>query len=225
MDANRNKLNLGCGKITKPSTEGWWNVDKFTMPNVDQTIDLFRYPWDLPDNQFEEVFASHIIEHVPHEPKKYYSPSIDLQNLEAAKTPQDLIDVLQASNDKNAQFKVRWNELASLDGFFAFFAEVYRVCKPDAIVNIVCPFGYTRGAFQDPTHTRYIVPATFFYLQSQENGNWDYHLPLKFSPASFTFSAEKGVMESFKTQDEWEWAIGHEWDIATDLVVQMTVLK
>lgn len=213
------KLNLGAGKKPLPKADGWINVDKFDYLTTEEfeykKMDLFRYPWDIPDNSVDEVFCSHIIEHIPHEPK------FSLQGTPVAKrenaTTGDLIEEGWVWN--------RWLELSSLDGFFAFFAEMWRVCQPDAVINIVCPFGYTRGAFQDPTHTRYIVPATFFYLQSQENENWDYHLPLKFSPAAFTFSAEQGVVESFKTQEEWEFAISHFWDVVTDLVVRMTVVK
>lgn len=208
------KINFGAGKQPKPKAEGWQNWDKFDFPQFDpnefeyKKIDLFRYPYDIPDNCVDEIFASHIIEHIPHEPK----PNAKL--LESFTSGREL-EINRA----------RWCELESLDGFFAFFAEMWRICKPDAVVNIVCPFGYTRGAFQDPTHTRYIVPATFFYLQSQENGNWDYHLPLKFSPAAFNFSAETGIMQSFKSEAEVDFAVSHMWDIVQDLHVKMTVVK
>lgn len=59
------KLNIGCGKDKK---EGYINLDK--EPGVGDVefnlddIDLFntRLPWD--DNTFEEIYASHIIEHI-----------------------------------------------------------------------------------------------------------------------------------------------------------------
>lgn len=213
----KDKLNLGCGKIVR---EGWHNVDKFAMPGVDQQIDLFRFPWDLPDNQFTEVFASHIIEHVPHESK-----------------PNTLLLDTYTNEKAYAANKARWAELESLDGFFAFFAEIWRVCKAGATIDIVCPFGYTPGAFQDPTHTRYIVPATFHYLQTEQNDNFDYHLPFKFHVESVGTNFEPVVFQALNVDetgarmpagtmsDTLKWASEHEWAVCRDMYTKLTVVK
>ena len=60
------KLNLGCGPDRK---EGYVNVDKFQQYNPDQLADLneFPYPWD--DNSVDEVFMSHILEHLDDQQK------------------------------------------------------------------------------------------------------------------------------------------------------------
>lgn len=60
------KLNLGCGNRIKPTSEGWVNVDKFQ--NADGTVDFLtdledeRWPWG--DNSIDEVFMSHVLEHL-----------------------------------------------------------------------------------------------------------------------------------------------------------------
>lgn len=59
------RLNLGCGTDYR---EGWLNVDLDPDGGleVDQRIDLFAFPWDLPSSAFDLVLASHLVEHVPH---------------------------------------------------------------------------------------------------------------------------------------------------------------
>lgn len=50
------------------------------------------------------------------------------------------------------------------DLFFAFFDECYRILVPGGKMRVICPCGRSNRAFQDPTHRRFIVEATFAYL-------------------------------------------------------------
>ena len=54
-------LDIGCGSS---KSEGTWGIDLYPFPGVDQTLDLNVTPWDLPSDQFETIYANHIIEHV-----------------------------------------------------------------------------------------------------------------------------------------------------------------
>jgi len=58
-------LNLGCGKDIKISTElrEWINLDALKLPGVEVVHDLEK-PLPFEDNYFEEVFASHVLEHI-----------------------------------------------------------------------------------------------------------------------------------------------------------------
>ena len=56
------KLNLACGPDVRP---GYVNVDIAPMPGV-EAMDLFAFPWKLPDGAFDEVVCNHFIEHIPH---------------------------------------------------------------------------------------------------------------------------------------------------------------
>jgi len=58
---NHLSVDLGCGPNKKPGT---WGVDHFPYPDVDQVINLNTIKWDLPSNQFQNIYASHILEHV-----------------------------------------------------------------------------------------------------------------------------------------------------------------
>jgi len=43
--------------------------------------------------------------------------------------------------------------------------EIYRVCRPGAIVHVSGPYYTSRGAFRDPTHVRFLTEDTFQYFE------------------------------------------------------------
>lgn len=55
-------LDVGCGPITKKP--GAIGLDKRPAPHVDVVHDLNVYPYPLPDDEFDWIEASHILEHV-----------------------------------------------------------------------------------------------------------------------------------------------------------------
>ena len=55
------KLNLGCGEDYR---EGWINVDSRENVLCDVKFDLEKFPWQLRTNEFDEVYASHVLEHL-----------------------------------------------------------------------------------------------------------------------------------------------------------------
>ena len=60
-------LNVGCGKDVGDPSEGWTNMDAFYTgdPRIVKH-DLIRFPWPFKDGEFDVVYASHVLEHVPH---------------------------------------------------------------------------------------------------------------------------------------------------------------
>ena len=55
------KLNVGCGADIRP---GYVNLDYLPQPGVDLVHDLNRFPWPLEAESVEDIYASHVLEHV-----------------------------------------------------------------------------------------------------------------------------------------------------------------
>jgi predicted SAM-dependent methyltransferase len=55
------RLDLGCGQSPK---DGFTGVDLYGDPDV--RLDLFSFPWPWDDGSVDEIFTSHVVEHIPH---------------------------------------------------------------------------------------------------------------------------------------------------------------
>jgi len=54
------RLNLGCGTDIR---SGWVNVDRYSGPGVDMTMDLSK-PLPFNSDSISEVYVSHVFEHI-----------------------------------------------------------------------------------------------------------------------------------------------------------------
>jgi len=54
-------LDVGCGPAKTPGAVG---IDRHPYPGVDVVWDLDRTPWPFEEDTFDEIVASHVIEHV-----------------------------------------------------------------------------------------------------------------------------------------------------------------
>ncbi len=55
------RLNLGCGFNKR---DGFHNVDKFKDCSPDEVVDLEQFPWPWPDDSVDEIYLSHVLEHL-----------------------------------------------------------------------------------------------------------------------------------------------------------------
>jgi SAM-dependent methyltransferase len=55
------KLNLGCGQYAK---QGYVNLDIVNLQGVDIVHNLNNYPYPFNDNEFDEIFCHHVLEHL-----------------------------------------------------------------------------------------------------------------------------------------------------------------
>jgi len=58
---NADILHLGCGTDYREHAH---NVDVNDRVRVDQRFDLENTPWPLPANEFAEIYAAHVVEHL-----------------------------------------------------------------------------------------------------------------------------------------------------------------
>jgi len=55
------KLNLGCGRDIR---KGYVNLDVAKLEGVDVVHNINEFPYPFKDNEFEEVYCKHVLEHV-----------------------------------------------------------------------------------------------------------------------------------------------------------------
>ncbi len=55
------KLNIGCGER---AMKGYVNLDFLKLPGVDVVHDLNKFPWPFKNNEFDAIYASHVLEHL-----------------------------------------------------------------------------------------------------------------------------------------------------------------
>ena len=178
------KLNLGAGRLSFPLDRdniphkehieplpdcvfepGWVNVDRVLQPGINERVDLWRFPWmrssngnPFNDNSVSVIWASHILEHIPH-----------------------IVGVAPGLPGKLAAEYA--DEVAQSDGWFVFFRECWRVLEPDGLIYIRCPYGLSIPGISDPTHTRYITPGSFGYLKPDPDVPFDYRHGIHFELA------------------------------------------
>lgn len=158
-------LNLGCGRTHLPgerpahhalvpadiyTDREWVNVDCVANVGADCVFDLFAYPWPLESDSYDGALLSHLCEHIPHE-------------IEVADIQWMDMGINEIRVDHLAQyFKVK-RELQQKyqDGWFAFWANLYRVLRDGAEVHILSPHARSDGSDSDPTHTRHLLPQSF----------------------------------------------------------------
>lgn len=224
------KLNLGCGRIQFPLVRGeephgdhlsglpdsayepgWVNVDKYAMPGVQEVVDLFRFPWvrssngsPFNDSSVDVIFASHLVEHIPHQARM------------ADSLPPSL-------------HQVYWPLVNDLDGFFVFFYECWRLLKPGGEMYVRSPYGASIAGITDPTHTRYLTPGSFGYLLAENRAEapFDYRLPMAFEAGLpiLRFTPEWSDAPAKYTERGLERVLASEWNVIDEIRITLRAIK
>ena len=156
------KLDFACGEHCTPGYEG---VDIAPCkgseikdekgnvtgrhPDVRHVHNLLSFPWPFDDESVESIACSHFVEHLPMlfftAPKNGASSA---QSWEECLTPYQVDDT-------------------SVELFMKFFSECYRILAPGGEMTIQTPQAHNDRAFQDPSHRRFLVPASYLYLDAE----------------------------------------------------------
>lgn len=119
--------------------KGFEGVDLYSP--APHKVDLLKFPWPWADESVGELVSSHFIEHIP---AREVGPG-DL----SAEPHRGLTDFL------------------GQDMLFAFMDECWRVLRPAGTLLLVFPCARSDGAFQDPTHRRYLNQNTLRYFTEE----------------------------------------------------------
>ena len=112
----------------------------------------------------------------------------------------------------------------------SFMNELWRICTPDAKINIVAPYYTSIRAWGDPTHVRAINEWTFLYFTDKwrmdpANKPVVGHYPIK---ANFDIE----LMYFFfnppwdkKSDEAKQFAQQHYWNVVSDIVFELRAVK
>jgi hypothetical protein len=112
-------------------------------------------------------------------------------------------------------------EWGARDGWFLFWEEVHRITRKGASIEVLHPFGMSDRAFWDPTHTRFIVPQTWFYLDSRWREQNDLG---HYTTADFEVQvAYAGIADDMAGRNDAyiEFHRNHSWNVVPDLSVTL----
>ena len=118
-----------------------------------------------------------------------------------------------------------WQRPLALNGFYAFFNEVYRILRPGGYICVVVPYAYSRGAVMDPQHTRFLLPESFGYLAGQEDDNYDYALPFRFEAINNTPYLMGLPWTGGMTQLQFEQSVQTLWNVVDVMRVDLRPVK
>jgi predicted SAM-dependent methyltransferase len=156
---------------------------------------LLRFPWPWADSSVDEIHCSHFVEHIPME-----------------------------FVDEHGRY-VPCGTPDSKDLFFKFFDECHRILKPDGWMTVITPCARSNRAFQDPTHRRFIVAESFFYLSKawrDANKLDHYGTSCNFDGSvNPTVFAEMNVRSAEVQQN----AFQKEWNAILDWVAKLKAIK
>jgi predicted SAM-dependent methyltransferase len=138
-------LNLGAGKDIRRGIDEWVNLDKVSLPGIDVVHDIAN-PLPFPDNSFDFVYCSHILEHLGFDKKVYI-----FEELWRITKPQGRIEILLPNfSHRNAYFDPThlsvW-EIHNVDYFVpGHWANYYGRCRWNIIKSEI------RGNEQEEIH-------------------------------------------------------------------------
>jgi SAM-dependent methyltransferase len=115
---------------------------------------------------------------------------LDIAPLPGVDVVCDLERIPWPFKDSSGDEVVLFNILEHLPNTIKTMEEIWRICKPGALVRILVPYYNSPGAFQDPTHVRFFSERTFDYFtddSATELSEYNYYSFARFEINSIDF--------------------------------------
>jgi SAM-dependent methyltransferase len=157
--AERSGIQLDIGSGGNKMGPEFVGMDIRPLPGVDIVHDVTKFPWPLPDESVVRAVCSHLVEHIP--PHSSDSKIVNLIEL--------LLHKGVITDEEAREFIGEWDDRTPR--FLRFMDEVWRVLKYDGQFAIMCPYGWSPGQQQDPSH-----------VNSNNENTWRYFDPLMQGP-------------------------------------------
>ncbi len=121
--------------------------------------------------------------------------------------------------------------LAGWDGFYCFFYECWKLLKATGQMEVIVPHARSNGAFQDPTHRRFLVETSFSYLNPQ-SGYIPPGLPFGFNQSDVLLTTSSSIGDMAKPNGpeaddamKTKWLAGLEWNAIVEFKVNLFPVK
>ncbi|MCL4458575.1 MAG: methyltransferase domain-containing protein [Chloroflexi bacterium] len=102
------------------------------------------------------------------------------------------------------------------------FQEVYRVCRHNAIVEIIVPYYASIGAFKDPTHVQFFTEETIRYFTTDRWYGSDYGINTNFEVVKITYNYRR----PFSGRLPFMWLFRrYLWNVVHSMRLELRVVK
>lgn len=105
--------------------------------------------------------------------------------------------------------------------------QLWLIARPGAELVIVCPYGSSDNAWEDPTHVKPIFKDTFIYFSPLVYGAADYAPQCDWRFVRREFRLDKSFFENFETLDEVQiaMAVANMRNVVTEFVAVLEAIK
>lgn len=117
--------------------------------------------------------------------------AIDHLPLKGVDIVADLNNELSLLPDNSVSHVFSRHALEHIENFLPLMEEIWRICKPDAEIEIVVPHFSNPLAYSDPTHVRFFGLYTMFYFVDRDDQPSKRKVPCFYSEARFCVESIK----------------------------------